>query len=129
MNSFYKIIKTSIDFYPCIVFSTSYMNPMDQKDEIEKDLREIGVKGRILFDLLLSHGNTPDRFFEAIFDGAKISEDSLKSIELLSEKIKGISSDFYHSQQDCIENSVLSKVEKFLIRKGLSLKCVQTKAE
>ena len=122
MNSCYKIIKTSIELYPCIVFSTSYINPMDQKDAIEKDLRKIGVKGKILFDLLLSHGNIPDRFFEAIFDGDEISEDSLKSIESISEKIKEISSDFYHSQHDYLENSVLSKAQKFLIKKKALLK-------
>ena len=90
---------------------------MDQKGAIEKDLREIGAKGKILFDLLLSHGNTPDRFFEAIFDGDEISEDSLKSIESISKKIKEISLDFYHSQQGFLENSVLSKAQKFLIKK------------
>ena len=90
---------------------------MDQKEVIEKDLKQIGIKGKILFDLLLSHGNTPDRFFEASFDGVEINEDSLKSIRSISGKIRKISSDFYHSQQNDLENSVLSKAQKFLVKK------------
>jgi hypothetical protein len=90
---------------------------MDQKEALEKDLRQIGVNGKILFDLLLSHGNTPDRFFEAVFNGEKISEESLKNIEAISKKIKKISLDFYYSQQHFLENSVLSKAQKFLIRR------------
>lgn len=100
-----------------MVFATSYINPMDQKEILENDLRQIGVHGKILFDLLLSHGNTPDRFFEAFFNGEKISEESLKSMGSISKKIKEISLDFYHSQQHFLENSVLSKSQKFLIKK------------
>jgi hypothetical protein len=117
MDSCYQIIKTSVEVYPYMVFATSYVNPMDQKEALEKDLKQIGVNGKILFDLLLSHGNTPDRFFEAFFNGEKISEESLKSTEAISKKIKAISIDFYHSQQHFLENSVLSKTQKFLIRR------------
>lgn len=117
MSSCYKIIKTSSKIYPFIVFATSYVNPMDQKDALEKDLKQMGVRGKFLFDLLLSHGNTPDRFFEAIFNGEEIKEDSLQSIGPMSKRIKKLSLDFYHSQQHYLENSVLSKVQKFLIRK------------
>ncbi len=117
MGSIYKIKKTSVDVYPYIVFATSYVNPMDQKAAIEKDLKQLGVKGKILFDLLLSHGNTPDRFFEVFFNGKKISDDSLKSIETTTDKIKSITSDFYYNQQHFVDNSVLSKAQKYLIRK------------
>ena len=117
MNSHYKILNTGIARYRCIVFATSYINPMDQKDALEEDLMRIGIKGKVLFDLLLSHGNNQDRYFEAFFNGEKISEESLKSTESISKKIKEISLDFYHSQQHFLENSVLSKSQKFLIRK------------
>ena len=117
MSSCYKIIKTTIDPYFHIIFSTGYINPMDQREALEKELKQIGVQGKILFDLLLSHGNTPDRFFEAFFNGEKISEESLKSTGSISKKIKEISIDFYHSQQHFLENSVLSKTQKFLIRR------------
>ena len=117
MTPCYKIIETSCEIYPCIVFSINYINPMDQKAFIEKDLKQIGIKGEILFDLLLSHGNTPDRFFEASFNGEEIREESLKQLPSISENIKKISQAFYNSQQDFVENSVLTRAQKFLVKK------------
>ena len=118
MNSYYKIIETKLKSYTHIILSISYLNPLDQKDAIEEDLKKRGVKGKILFDLLLSHGNNPDRFYEASFDGEKINEDSLKAAKSISKTIKRLSMSFYREQNRFLESSVLSKTQKFLIRKG-----------
>jgi hypothetical protein len=117
MAGLFKIIETLQESYLCIVFSTSYINPMDQKECIERDLRENGIKGKMLFDLLLSHGNTPDRFFEAFFNGQEINEETLKRLASISENIRRLSLDFYKSQRDLVENSVLTRAQKFLVRK------------
>ncbi|NLD35869.1 MAG: type II toxin-antitoxin system RnlB family antitoxin [Desulfatiglans sp.] len=122
MKNYYKIKKTNFKQYPYIVFSTCYINPMDQKEDIEKELKKNKVQGKILFDLLLSHGNTPDRFFEAIFDGYEILEDSIKNIVIVPDKIKDIAADFYYIKQEFLENSVLSNTQKFLIRNKTPLK-------
>jgi hypothetical protein len=122
MNDFYKIKKIPNKQYPYIVFSTCYINPMDHIENIEKELVKKGVKGKVLFDLLLSHGNTPDRFFEAIFDGCEISEDSIKNVAIIPDKIKEIADDFYYEKQECLENSVLSNAQRFLIRNKTPLK-------
>jgi len=90
---------------------------MDQKESIEQDLKKIGIRGKILFDLLLSHGNTPDRFFEVVFNGQEIDEESLRRLASISENIKSLSLKFYNSQQDLVENSVLTKAQKFLVMK------------
>lgn len=90
---------------------------MDQKKSIERDLKRIGIKGKILFDLLLSHGNTSDRFFEAVFNGQVINEETLKRLESISGNIRKLSLDFYNSQQDLVENSVLTRAQKFLVKK------------
>ncbi|MGB5158845.1 MAG: type II toxin-antitoxin system RnlB family antitoxin [Desulfobacterales bacterium] len=117
MSACYKIVKTPDTVYPYIVFATSYLNPLDQKEAIEKDLSRIGVKGKILFDLLLSHGNTPDRFFEAFFNGEKINETSIKNAGIISDLIREISLEFYHKQPQYLENSVLTKAQKFFIKR------------
>jgi hypothetical protein len=75
------------------------------------------VKGKILFDLLLSHGNNPDRFYEASFDGEKINEDSLRSAKSVSKTIKKLSMGFYREQNQLLENSILSSAQKFLIKR------------
>lgn len=95
---------------------------MDQKVDIEKELERKGVKGKILFDLLLSHGNTPDRFFEAIFNGSEILEDSIKSVVTIPDKIKDIATDFYYRKQEYLGSSVLSNAQRFLIKNKTPLK-------
>ena len=117
MDSHYEIKGTTVEVYSYIVFSTSYLNPMDYKEAIEKDLKRIGVKGKILFDLLLSHGNTPDRFFEVYFDGKEINEETLRSVEEITDSIKKFTYDFHRNRPHFIENSVLSNAQKFLLRK------------
>ena len=118
MNAIYKILETKLKSYTHIIFSLSYINPIDQKESIEEDLKKRGVKGKILFDLLLSHGNNPDRFYEASFDGEKILENSLKEAKSISKKIKSLSTNFYREQKQSFDSSVLSTAQKFLIKSG-----------
>ncbi len=118
MNACYKILETKLKSHTHIIFSISYLNPMDQKEAIEEDLKKSGAKGKVIFDLLLSHGNNPDRFYEASFDGEKINEDSLKAANSISKTIKKLSGNFYREQNQCLENSVLSKAQKFLLKRG-----------
>jgi len=40
MNASYKILETKLKSYPHIIFSISYLNPIDQKEEIEEDLKK-----------------------------------------------------------------------------------------
>ena len=118
MNACYIILETKLRSCTHIIFSISYLNPIDQKEAIEEDLKKRGVKGKVLFDLLLSHGNNPDRFYEASFDGEKINEDSFKVAKSISKTIKRLSRSFYREQYRFLENSVLSKAQKFLIRRS-----------
>lgn len=117
MNNSYHIKKTNLKTYPYIVFSTSYINPMDEMEALKKDLQGLGVEGIILFDLLLSHGNNPDRFYKAFFNGDAIVEDSLKNVLIVPKRINNISLNFYHSQQQLLNKSVLTKPQKYLISK------------
>lgn len=121
MNKTYHIEKINTGSYPYIIFSTSYVSPMDQLETLENDLKKIGVVGNILFDLLLSHGNTPDRFYEVLFNGKQIDINSLKKVESISDNIKQISTDFYHNHVHFLKSSILSNPQKFLIRKRIAL--------
>lgn len=112
MNNSYHIKKTNLKTYPYIVFSTSYINPMDEMGALEKDLQGLGAQGIILFDLLLSHGDNPDRYYEAFFDGKYLDMDSLKNVQSVTKGIKNISSDFYYSHKQLLNNSVLTKLKK-----------------
>lgn len=119
MPKSYTIKKVVIDPYSCMVFSTSYRSAIDELEGLEEDLQKQQVRGKVIFDLLLSHGNTPDRFYEVFFDGFKVSD--LRRVESLSSQVLGISCEFFKENYRFLENSVLSSPEKFLLAKGVCI--------
>ena len=120
MSKYYQIerLDTSSENYIYMVFSKSYASPMDEIEELELELKGIGAKGKIIFDLLLSNGDSPDRYFEAEFDGMRLIEDSLKRVDLIPNIIRVASVSFYKKSNHLLENSVLSRQKKFLLRKS-----------
>ena len=53
------------------VFAVGAINPMEELADVEKNLRERNFAGKVLFDLLLAHGNKVNRYFLADFDGVR----------------------------------------------------------
>jgi hypothetical protein len=94
---------TSLDEYIC---------------DIENDLKKKKFKGKIVFDLLSNNGLS-DRFFQADFDGDKILLKSIESIQTPDLPIRKVSSKYYLSNFEIIQQSYISKQSKFLIRKEL----------
>ncbi|MEK5428290.1 type II toxin-antitoxin system RnlB family antitoxin [Cytobacillus sp. FSL R7-0680] len=112
----YEIHKLNNE-YPYIVFSTSYINPLEEIEDIEKELNS-QFQGKVLFDLLLSNGLTSNRFLEAEFDGRKFQYSSIKPVMNLDDLIKNESIHFYRENHDLLQNSVLPNAHKFLIKRG-----------
>ena len=95
---YYKINK--IDDEKTVVFSVSHHSPTEQLDSIANELLRKKFKGVVIFDMLLSNGNTKQRYFESIFNGTSFLNESFK-ITL-------------------VDNShILPKSIKFLIKKGV----------
>ncbi|MGG0569098.1 type II toxin-antitoxin system RnlB family antitoxin [Priestia megaterium] len=108
-----------IEGYSHVIYSTSHVNPVKELKEIAEDLKShFEVKGKVLFDLLLSNGVSSNRFLEAEFDGLAFNRSSFKSLNDVNQLIKKESSEFYQKNLDFVENSVLPNVHQFLIKKG-----------
>lgn len=116
MSQKYYIKELPSEDVSVIVYSLSYDSPMNYLSSIEKELAESGVKGKICFDLLLSNGNTSDRFYCAFFDGNKISCNSLRKETELPKEIYEHSLNFYSDKEEYLKNSVLNRSQKFLIK-------------
>lgn len=86
--------------------------------DIESDLKKRKFKGKIIFDLLTNNGLN-DRFYQADFDGNKILLGTISNISSLDLGIKKVSSKYYLSNFNIIQQSYISKQSKFLIRKEL----------
>ena len=101
-----------------IVYSTSYYSPTEYIQNIEKVLRELNYIGSVYFDLLLSNGNNFNRYMKVNFDGKKFKNNfeivSNPQLELKKESLK-----FYQNNFELLENSILSKPIKFMIKKGV----------
>ena len=116
MNN-YKIEEVNDFKYKLIIFSTDYISPIENLTNIEDNLKSKKYSGNIIFDLLLTNGNSCNRFIEAFFDGEKFDRRSFSVATKLSYEINRVSSEFYYNNLFVVENSRLSNPIKFLIKK------------
>lgn len=119
----YKIIKTNYENYEAIIFAQSYETPFLYLDEVSHELKEQGVCNcRVVFDMLLSVGNTTERYTEAIFDGEKFIESSFKSVKIdKKDKIRKIVVDYIKTNSSIVENSILTSLQVKMINKGIAI--------
>lgn len=114
----YEIQKNSnIEEYSFVIFSTSYVSPIERLREIEKELNSL-FKGKVLFDLLLSNGVSSNRYVEAVFNGQNFEYTSFKSLINVEMQLKRESTNFYRNHSEFLENSVLPNAYQYLIKKG-----------
>ena len=59
---YYRLNK--IDDNQTIVYSISFHSPTEQIKSIEKELINKDFKGKVIFDFLLTNGDTKQRYFE-----------------------------------------------------------------
>ena len=115
-----KINQPSV--YSFLILSTSYFNPLDDLGQLEEELRvSLGDNflGKILFDLLLSNGNSSNRFIEATFNGKAFDYSSFKIPSNVDLKIKKLSSSYYSNNELFNNSAIVSDSFKFLLKKGL----------
>ncbi|OCL85167.1 Antitoxin LsoB [Arcobacter porcinus] len=113
---YYRLNK--IDDNQTIVYSISFHSPTEQIKSIEKELINKDFKGKVIFDFLLTNGDTKQRYFETFFDGKEINLNNFKNIFEKSNELKKISLEFYFKNFKYVEQSeIVSKSTKFLIKK------------
>lgn len=101
------------------VFATGAVSPMEALMQVEQDLREKGVTGRVLFDLLLSHGNKANRYFLADFDGRRFRNARFESAKCRYADFSPVSARFLREHLDEVDASLLSDAMRFALRKGV----------
>lgn len=71
-----------IDEYNAVAYATSYINPLSNLSETSNELsNKIDGSCNILFDLLLSNGNSYNRFVYCKFDGNTIMRETIDIID------------------------------------------------
>ena len=119
----FHVKQINLENYSAVVYSCSYDSPISYLLDIEHQLKELGIKtGYILFDTLLSKGNSSTRFFEAKFEDTKFIKSSIKNIEVpKNSEIRKAACKFYRESGINLDNSLLTEVQKRIINKGLVL--------
>jgi len=109
--------------YTFVIFSTSFETPFACLDEITAELIEKNLcHTKVLFDLLLSIGNTSERFVEASFDGQQFDRSSFNFVKVdKKNNIRSNSRDYYYNHLFLLEESVLNSSQKKLLSKGISI--------
>jgi len=103
------------------VFATGAVSPLEALDAVEYDLREKNVRGRVLFDMLLAHGNKINRYFTADFDGRSFSSTKFQSGESEYASFSPLSAEFLKGHLQEVDSSLLSKAMQFALKKGIPL--------
>lgn len=119
LNNVYFQTYTFENQLNCLVFSTSYISLTEQLPDIIHTLKSIDFKGVVVFDLLLSNGNSVNRFISSVFDGVCFNDFVILNDQKEIQEVRGISSVFYSKNHEFVENSILSKNEKRLIQNGV----------
>ncbi len=121
MKKQYHLTVLNGELYKYVSFSLGYSRPEEYLPSLEKELARKKFQGYILFDLLLCNGFNSQRYLKSYFDGNSFQEDSFVILtdKELNSKIKEASFKFYSTQNELLDNNcLLTKAQKFLVRKG-----------
>jgi len=120
----YEVLELCYDNYQCLVLSTSYETPLTQIDDINMELsQKYHLKNfKVVFDLLLNMGNNSERFLEAIYDDEERKVTSFNFIEPAKNSLlRRKTSEYFRSNVEILENSVLNSQQKKLIEMGIPI--------
>jgi hypothetical protein len=81
--------------YRFVIFATSGINPLSDLSAIEKELIKRDGPCNVLFDLLLSNGETSNRYITAFFDGTRFSRETFKTLHSVPKEFKKIARGYY----------------------------------
>ena len=106
-----------------IVFSTSYISPLKFIKEIEEELsNQVNTEIEVIFDLLLSSGNSKERYGKAIYDGEQFNRESFQYINVLKTDIlRRFSAKYYEKRNDFLDNSILNSILKKMLCNGICI--------
>lgn len=103
------------------MFAVGAINPLEDLAEVEKDLRRQHVAGKVLFDLLLAHGNKVNRFFLADFDGVRFKKAKVQPASDRYSEYSAVSAKFLKEHAEEVDPSLLSHAMRYALRAGLPL--------
>jgi len=112
----YKLLK--LEDYGYAIVATSYINPLDDVNTIEQELRENKYSGDVLFDLLLCNGLGQNRYAKIRFNGERFEFSSIKLLVDITESSKNEIFAYMRSHDFHVDASILPTSQKYLLSQG-----------
>lgn len=121
MNKHFIISTRSCEGIRGTVLATSFHNPLDEIDLVERDLKKMKIAGPVVFDLLLSNGNRANRYFIGDFDGRHFVEGKFECADAKYEVFSRISATLFKENATEVNPSLLSRAMQYAVRSGIPL--------
>ncbi len=105
MNHNFEVFKLKNEAYDFLVIATSYENPLNSMDEIEKEIQ--AEKANLLVDLTLINGTNKNRYIGCEYDASANSMPSCTMVEEVSDSIKKISQNYFTVNKEIVEKGTI----------------------
>lgn len=110
-NDLYEIQMLDSLEYNVIVYSRAANTISDYIKEVSVQLVSKNYIGIVLFDLLLSNGIN-DRYYILNFNGSQFEYNTLRKLNIISNKIYNTSNNYYKNNLNLLESSILTSKQK-----------------
>lgn len=118
----FNIVITNDFKYSVVIIDKTSEPPTYLLSKLKDELISNGVSGYILIDSLLYSGNSRERFIEANFVDGNFEEGSFQFVDIeRGNVIRKITSDYLRKNEELINFSILSAMQKRLVAKGCNL--------
>ncbi|MFE8696537.1 type II toxin-antitoxin system RnlB family antitoxin [Cytobacillus sp. FJAT-53684] len=98
-----------------VVVATSYVSPLPQIYAIANELKSIGYKGEVIFDLVLSNGFSSNRLLKTNFDGEQLNIGKIEVLATLKSSILDELYVFFYQNPQYVRASSLSEPQKYVL--------------
>ncbi len=113
----YQIFKLNNEPFDFLVIATSCRNPLSYIEEIVEEVKIDQAK--ILFDLTLINGTKSNRYVLCDFCKGKNYLQYCSLVKEITDGIKSVSHNYFLQNNYIVENSVIPKSLKFLLKTGM----------
>ncbi len=122
MGITYEIIKENCDNCQCIVIPIAYTNPLEDIDTLISKLSQEDIhSGNIIFDFIMSSGNTNERYAKVSYDNGFVNG-SFEYIQIASDDpIREKCSKYLLKRINEGKATMLSGSQQALLKNGYSL--------
>jgi hypothetical protein len=119
MNKRFLLATEPTPGHDAAVFATSHVNPLEALEDVERELADRKVKGKVVFDLLLTNGHKLNRYFVGVFDGQHFRDSKFSPVQAEYADLSRASAQFLKGHFEEVSTSLLTPAMRYAIKTGI----------